>query len=209
MHGMGGGVDDQRAARALAGVEAEWRASLSIVGPGPGDEYFADLPADAFLEPGQRQAVRDIRAALARCRPAQVRPEETHGDLDDRCILELVIPHRDDRQVQIRLVYGDGYLSLTWPDGEAHDRYEWSPRLAATVEALLSGDNRQTFRQRLGRTYAIDTDVLDPDGRRVDRWRRWRPRAALLAGLVLAPETTSRRTISFDALPRPSDRPAG
>ena len=86
-------------------------------------------------------AVRDIRAALARSRPMYVRPDDTRGFFDDHYMVELVFNHRADPTVEIRLIYGDGYLSLTWPSGEEHDRSEWSRCIARTVEALLTGRN--------------------------------------------------------------------
>ncbi len=156
---------EKGAQEGLAALEAAWRETLAPVGPGPGDEYFADFPPDVELDEGQRAAIRDIRATLARLQPEYVQPQDTTGVFDDRgCYVRLTIPHRLDPSAQIRLIYGDGYLSLTWPEGEEHDKWEWSPLLATAVEALLSGRNVQTFHKRLRRTFAVDTEVWDERG---------------------------------------------
>jgi hypothetical protein len=185
----------------VAAMQASWRATHGPLGPTEGAAFFSDLPADGDYDDGQRQAVRDVRAALARLRPSEVRPEDTHGELDEKCYLRLRIPHRSDPGVSIDLIYGDGYLSLTWPDGEEHDKWEWSPLLAMTVEALLSGRNEQTIHARLGRVFAVDTEVWDERGRRHRLRRRWRHRQALLALAPLPPSSQVRRSISFDRSP--------
>jgi hypothetical protein len=190
---------EREANKALEALEAEWRAGLARLEPGPGDEYFADLPVEAELDAGQRAAIRDFRAALARLRPTHVRPQDTSGSFDERgYYVRLAIRHQIDPKVQIRLVYGDGYLSLTWPDGEEHDKWEWSPLLATAVEALLSGRNVQTFHSRLGRVFAVDTDVWEEHGSRYRLRRAWRKRRMLLLLLPVLPTSRRRRSISFD-----------
>jgi hypothetical protein len=88
------------------------RALLGPVEPGPGDEYFADFPSDAELDESERTSVREIRGALARLEPAYVRPADTSGSFDHPFV-RLVIRHTLEPEVQIRLTFGDGYLSLT------------------------------------------------------------------------------------------------
>jgi hypothetical protein len=185
---------------ALEAENAVLRATLAPVEPGPGDEYFADFPADAQLDEDGRRAVREIRGALARLRPACVRPEDTSGSFDD-LFIRLVIRHRTEPGVQIGLTFGDGWLSLTWPGGEEHDGWEWTPALTGIVEALLAGRNVQTLHCRLGRVYAIDTEVWDEGESRRRLKRHWRVRQALLVILPLLTTSRRRRSISFDRAP--------
>jgi len=194
---------EQQLREAIAAHDAEWKATYGPLGPTEGEEFFADLPPSAEYDDGQRQAVRDVRRALARLRPSEVRPEDTHGELDENgYYLHLHVPHTSDREVSLDLIYGDGYLSLTWPYGEEHDKWEWSPLLATTVEALLSGRNAQNVHARLGRVFATDTEVWDASGRRYRLHRRWRHRHALLGLVPLLPSTQVRRSVSFDRRPR-------
>ena len=132
--------------------------------------------------------------------PAYVRPEDTSGSFDDPYV-HLVIQHTTEPEVEIRLTFGDGYLSLTWPGGAEYDGWEWTPRLTGIVEALLGGRNVQTFHCRLGRVYAIDTEVWDENGTRYDMRRKWRLRRAPLALMPLLPTSRHRRSISFDRAP--------
>jgi hypothetical protein len=176
------------------------RALLAPVEPGPGDEYFADFPSDAELDEDERTSVREIRGALARLEPAYVRPEDTSGSFDHPFV-SLVIRHTTEPEVQIRLTFGDGYLSLTWPGGEEHDGWEWTPQLTRIVEALLGGRNVQTLHCRLGRVYAIDTEVWDENGTRSRLRRKWRVRQAPLALMPLLTTSRHRRSISFDRAP--------
>ena len=185
---------------ALEAENAVLRAMLGPVEPGPGDEYFADFPHDAQLDEDERRSVREIRGALARLEPAYVRPEDTSGSFDDTFVY-LVIRHTAEPEMQIRLTFGDGYLSLTWPGGEEHDGWEWTPRLTRIVEALLSGRNVQTLRCRLGRVYAIDTEVWDENGTRCRLERKWRLRRAPLALMPFLTTSRHRRSISFDRAP--------
>jgi hypothetical protein len=103
--------------------------------------------------------------------------------------------------VSIDLVYGDGYLSLTWSDREEHDGWDWSPLLALTIEVLLTGRNEQRIHTRLSRVFAVDTEVWDERGQRHRLRRRWRHRQALLALAPLLPSSEVRRSISFDRSP--------
>jgi hypothetical protein len=176
------------------------RALLGPVEPGPGDEYFADFPPDAELDEKERTSVREIRGALARVKPAYVRPEDTTGSFDHPFV-RLVIRHTTEPDVQIRLTFGDGYLSFTWPGGEEHDGWEWTPQLTGIVEALLGGRNVQTLHCRLGRVYAIDTEVWDENGTRSRLRRKWRLRQAPLALMPLLTTSRHRRSISFDRTP--------
>jgi len=193
---------EQRLREAIAAHEAKWKATHGPLGPTDGEEFFPDLPAGAEYDDGQRQAASDVRGALARLRPSHVRPEDTHGELDENnSYLRLHIPHVSDRGVSLDLVYGDGYLSLTWPDGEEHDEWEWSPLLAMTVEALLTGRNEQTLHTRLGRVFAVDTEVWSESGQRQRLRRHWRHRQALLAAAPLPPSLKVHRSISFDRSP--------
>jgi hypothetical protein len=192
--------NERLAREALEAENAVLRAMLGPVGPGPGDEYFPDFPPDAQLDENERTSVREIRGALARLEPAYVRPEDTSGSFDDMFVY-LVIRHTTEPGVQIRLTFGDGYLSLTWPGGEEHNGWEWTPRLTGIVEALLGGRNVQTFHCRLGRVYAIDTEVWDDNGTRYDMRRKWRLRQAPLALMPLLPTSRHRRSISFDRAP--------
>ena len=104
---------DTELREAISAHEAAWQATHGPLGPTEGEEFFSDLPADADYDDGQRQAVRDIRGALARLRPAELRPADTRGELDENgYYLRLHIPHRSQPNVSIDLTYGDGYLSL-------------------------------------------------------------------------------------------------
>ena len=193
---------------ALEAENAVLRARLRPVEPGPGDEYFADFPTDAQLDEDERRAVREIRGALARVQPACVRSEDTTGSFDDPFVY-LVIRHRTTPEVQIRLTFGDGYLSLTWPGGEEHDGWEWTPQLTRIVEALLAGRNVQTLHRRLGRVYAIDTEVWDENDTRSSLRRKWRLRQMPLALMPLLPTSRHRRSISFDRAPAIVADPGG
>jgi hypothetical protein len=191
---------EQLARAALEEEGAAWRAKLAPVGPGPGDEYFADFPADAQLDEAERAAIRDIRSALADVRPRYARPEDSSGSYDGMFI-RLEIRHRAEPQVRIHLVFGDGYLSLRWPGGEEHDGWDWDPLLGQAVAALLAGRNVQILHCRLGRVYAIDTEVWDENGVRPCKLRRYRMwRRALLAVLPLH-TASRRRSLSFDRAP--------
>jgi hypothetical protein len=193
--------EHDKADAALAAAEAEWRATLAPAEPGPGDEFFRDLPLDAELDPGQRAALRDIRGALAEIRPVHVRPENTNGSLDGYGVLRLAMRHQMEPDVEISLVYGDGYLALAWPDGEEHANWKWSPLLRTAVWALLSGRNLQTYHLRMNRLYAVDTEIWDERGQRFKLRRRWRMRQAVLGLLPLLPTTKQTCSISFDRSP--------
>ena len=192
--------NERLAREALEAENAVMRARLGPVEPGPGDDYFPDFPPDAKLDEDERRSVREIRGALARLEPAYVGPEDTSGSLDDMFV-HLVIRHTTEPEVQIRLTFGDGYLSLTWPGGEEHDGWEWTPRLTGIVEALLSGRNVQTLHCRLGRVFAIDTEVWDENGTRSRLHRKWRLRQAPLGLMPLLRTSRRRRSISFDRIP--------
>ena len=187
---------EQLAGAALEAESAVLQARLGPVAPGPGDEYFADFPADALLDEPERAAIRDMRGALAEMRPRYAGPEDTSGSYDGTFI-KLDIRHSAAPGVGIHLVFGDGYLSLRWPGGEVHDGWDWDPLLGKLVAALLAGRNLQTFHRRLGRVFAIETEVWDEDGRRHDvrRHRIWR-RAPLAALPWRA--ASRRRSLSFD-----------
>jgi hypothetical protein len=116
-------------------------------------------------------------------------------------ILTLTIRHQSDRDAFISLVYGDGYLSLTWPAGEEHDKWEWSPLLKRTVEALLAGRNVQTILARLNRPFAVDTEIWDEEGNRYRLRRRWRWRRLPLVLFPFLPTSRWRRSIFFDRTP--------
>jgi hypothetical protein len=187
---------EQRARAALEAENAVLRARLAPVGPGPGDEYFADFPADALLDDPERAAIHDMRSALAEVRPRYAGPENTSGS-HDGTFIRLDIRHRAGPDVGISLIFGDGCLSLKWPGGEVHDGWDWDPGLGKSVAALLAGRNVQAMHRRLGRVFSIDTEVWDEGGRphRLCRHRIWR--RAPLAVLPWRP-TRRRRSLSFD-----------
>ena len=190
---------EQLARAALEAENAVLRARLAPVEPGPGDEYFADFPADALLDEPERAAIRDMRSTLAEVRPRYAGPKETSGSYDGMFV-KLDIRHRAAPRVGIHLVFGDGYLSLKWPGGEVYDGWDWDPMLGKGVAALLAGRNVQTLHRRLGRVFAIETEVWDEDGRRdrLGRHRIWRR-----APLAVLPwrGASRRRSLSFDREP--------
>ncbi len=71
------------------------------------------------------------------------------------------------------------------------------------------GRNVQTLHRRLGRVYAIDTEVWDENGTRYRLRRKWRLRQAPLALMPLLPTSRHRRSISFDRAPAIAADPKG
>jgi len=171
------------------------------VQPGPGDDFFADLPRDAELAPEQRQAVHDLRGLLHFLRPQFARPQDTTGSVTSYGEIDLAIAHAADPSVRIELHFGDGYLRLRWPGGEEHGGGDWDHRHVETVEALLTGHNLQTLRFRFGRLLWADLETWDEHGRRRRHHRTWKARHLPLASLVLLPQSCRPRSISFTRAP--------
>lgn len=191
-------VDREAEDRRIAELhEREFRERVVQVVPEPGDEFFPDIPVGLEMEFDQRQALSDFRAVLARARPQFLRPADTSGRLDYLGgYLRLCAQHAAQPDLKLELTFGDGFLSLSWPCGEEHDRWHWSPLMTQAVDALITGRNRQTIYLLRGRPTAADTWMLN--GSRPRKLRRWRVANSLTWVIPTSPLARREVRISFD-----------
>jgi hypothetical protein len=135
---------------------------------GPGEEYFPELKRGTEMDGEAAGALWMFRRVLSETPCPHVRPQDTTGEIDDYWEMLLTIRHAREPETEIWLDVGDGVRQLGWPRGSSwlpeHDPAQFVAASATFLRALLTGNNRQTVRTRLGRVIDVSLELFNESG---------------------------------------------